>query len=594
MSPRAAPTATLRRDDVLPLDGELVVRAGQATDAGAKASNEDCIGLRIPEGTLLTMKGIAAVVADGVSSAEAGREASESCVQGFLSDYFSTPEAWSVKRSAAAVLTAQNRWLYGQGHGVFEAHKGYVTTFSALILKSRTAHVVHVGDTRVQLLRDGRLERLTRDHVTSISDDETYLSRALGMDVRLEADYRSIELHAGDVFLLTSDGVHDHLSEERLVAELETAFAPGEEAERLCRRLLDLARSAGSDDNLSCQIIVVDALPAQNADDLYSRLQDIRFPPPLEPGMRLDGYVVEKEIHASSRSQLYLVREESSGRRLVMKTPSVNYEDDVAYIERFIMEPWIGRRIDSPYVVDIVEPERPPTFLYYLMEYVEGPSLVEWMRAHPEPDIADTVELVEQIEAGLQAFHRRETLHQDLKPANVIVGRDGRIRIVDFGSCHVAGIQEIATPIERETALGTATYSAPETRWGRSVGVRSDLFSLGSVAYEMLTGQLPYGEAIDRVDDPRKLDALEYVPSYHRNPMIPVWIDGALRCAVATDPRRRYAELSAFVYDLRHPNPVYLRDGVRPLIERDPVTFWKGVSAILAAALLVTLFLLMR
>ena len=177
--------------EAIVIDGILRVTAGQATSAGTKPDNEDCMGLCVPEGLPLTMKGVAAVIADGVSSAEAGREASESCVQSFLADYYSTPEVWTVQTSAKAVLTALNRWLYGKSHGA-AAHRGYVSTLSALILKSRTAHILHIGDTRIHLLRDGQLDALTTDHATVITERETYLSRAMGMDVRLEVDYRDL------------------------------------------------------------------------------------------------------------------------------------------------------------------------------------------------------------------------------------------------------------------------------------------------------------------------------------------------------------------------------------------------------------------
>ena len=169
--------------DSVHIDGELRISAGQATDAGAKPANEDCMGLCIPEGHGLTTKGVAAVIADGVSSAEAGREASESCVQGFLADYYSTPESWSVKQSGHAVLTALNRWLYSRGREYQDRHRGYVTTFSAVVFKSHSAHLFHVGDSRIYRLRQGELELLTRDHATRISSEQSYLSRAMGLDV---------------------------------------------------------------------------------------------------------------------------------------------------------------------------------------------------------------------------------------------------------------------------------------------------------------------------------------------------------------------------------------------------------------------------
>src|SRR5262249_47893807 len=148
-------------------------------------------------------------------------------------------------------------------------------------------------------------------------------------------------------------------------------------------------------------------------------------------GMRIDGWEVEAELHASSRSQVYRVRDLATGQRCVMKTPSVNFEDDESYIDRFLIEPWIGRRIQSPHVVRAIEAPRPPSELYYLEEYVGGETLGAWMRAHPQPEIRAVVGLIEQVGRGLLAFHRRETTHRDLKPDNVMIDRAGVARIID-------------------------------------------------------------------------------------------------------------------------------------------------------------------
>ncbi len=582
--------ATPRRES-MHLDGNLIIQAGQSSDKGHKDVNEDCMGLRIPPDPLLTTKGIAAVIADGVSSAEAGREASESCVQSFLADYFSTPESWTVKTSGQKVLTALNRWLYGQGQSYQDAYKGYVTTLSILVAKSCTAHLFHVGDSRIYRLRDRTLEQLTHDHSRVIGKNEAYLTRAMGMDVRLDIDYRAIDLAAGDCFLLSTDGVHDFVQKAQLVDCLERAADQSQDSEaleKLCQQLIEQALTAGSHDNLTCQLLRIDGLPTEDAVDLTNKLTSLPFPPSLTPGMKIDGYRVEEEIHASSRSQVYRVVDSETGRDLAMKTPSINYEDDAAYIERFVIEPWIASRIDSPHVVKAVPNQRRQSFLYYLQEFIEGQTLEAWIAEHRRPDsseaidIGEAIGIIEGIAAGLRAFHRREVLHQDLKPSNVLIDRDGVVRILDFGSCFVAGINEIATPIERDHILGTASYSAPELRIGSNAGVRSEIFSLGSIAYELLTGALPYGEAINEATTARGFERLEYVPAYHHDPMIPVWLDGALQTAVRIAPARRYGELSEFLYDLRHPNPVFQGQAQLPLVERDPLKFWKGVALLLA------------
>lgn len=168
---------------------ELRVRYGQASEAGRKPSNDDAIGVRIPEGAGLATKGITAVLADGVSAVEAGGEAAQICVLGFLNDYYSTPELWGVKTAGRRVLEAINRWLYGEGRRFGDEGKGYVAAMSALVLKSHTAHVFHAGDTRVYRLRGKDFEQITRDHTNRVSKKVAYLNRALGLSLNLRVDY---------------------------------------------------------------------------------------------------------------------------------------------------------------------------------------------------------------------------------------------------------------------------------------------------------------------------------------------------------------------------------------------------------------------
>lgn len=573
------------------LADKLQLDVGQHSVAGRKDQNEDAIGIRIPSGNLLTTKGAAAVIADGVSTAEAGREASHTCVSNFLADYFSTPESWSVKQSAQQVLTALNRWLYGRGQGLHDSRRGYITTMSTVVFKSHTAHVFHVGDSRVYRLRDGILEQLTQDHSTRVSDDHAYLARALGLDVRLDVDYQAVSLQPGDVFLQTTDGVHDVLSHhaiQRLLVQGDSTL------NNLCQKLVDAALEAGSKDNLSCQVLQVAGLPNARVDEVIDRLTELRFPPLLEKGMILDGYRVLRELHASTRSQVYLVEGTESGEQYCMKTPSVNFEDDPAYIERFIMESWIGSRINSPHVVKVVEPNRTKSCLYYLTEYVNGMTLTQWMREHPRPAIEEAVYLIEQAAKGIRAMHRKETLHQDVKPDNILIDGSGHVKIVDFGSCHVAGIAEIATPLQRDVVLGTASYSAPEHVLGSKIGYSADLFSLAVISYELLTGKPPFGGKLEYCKTERKYHSMTYTESYQLNPLIPLWIDGALKKALQIREDHRHADMDEFVYELQHPNPDYLEYHQRPLMERDPLKAWKILCAALALSQIATLLFLFR
>jgi len=567
------------------LESQLELTIGQATDAGVKDQNEDCIGIRIPDQPALTLKGAVAVIADGVSAAEAGKEASETCVRNFISDYYGTPDVWSVKTAGQKILLALNRWLVGQSQ-----IKGHISTLSALILKSQQAYIFHVGDTRIYRLRGNHFEQLTNDHSTHINKDTVYLSRAMGMDSRLEMDYSQLEMEVGDIFFLSTDGIHDYLSDKYIQGVITENSSDDEKQgyESKCQALIQKSLEVGSQDNLSCQLIRVDKLPDADDQDIYKKLSDLSFPPPLEVGQTLDGYEVLKELHASTRSQVYLVADES-GKRVVMKTPSLNFEDDPAYIERFILEQWIGKRVDSPYIAKIIEPQRAKTALYTLVEYIPGMTIEQWIKENPKPDINEVIRIAELIGRGLRAFHRKDILHQDIKPDNIIIDTQGVPRIIDFGSCWAAGVEEIDTPFEREDALGTAVYSAPETRFRTKKTKKSDMFSLALVVYEMLTGKLPYGDQLEKLTDQRNLHRLSYQSATKFNPMVPYWMDGALEKALSPTVDQRQAAFSEFIFELQTPNSKYSVIRNVPLIQRNPLIFWQTLAAIEAVAIIALL-----
>jgi len=571
------------------MSSQLRISAGQYSSAGRKPTNQDFHGLCIPREPLLSAKGIAVALADGISSSEAGQIASEAAVKSFLTDYYCTAQAWSVKRSAQRVLAATNAWLHAhtqRGQGRFDKERGHVCTFSALILRSTTAHLFHVGDTRIHRLHGQALEQLTTDHRVVVAPDESYLSRALGIWQQIDLDYQALPLEVGDTFVLTSDGVHEQMDGAFVAA---TVARLHDDLDLAARTIVEEALRRGSDDNLTVQIVRIDALPDPEAAELPQLAAGLRPPPLPEPGALLDGYRIVRELHASHRSHLYLVQDEESGERLVMKVPSIDMREDAAYLERFLLEEWVARRIHSPHVLRAAAQRRQRSALYVTLEYLDGQTLAQWMADHPTPELETVRGMVEQIARGLQAFHRMEMVHQDLRPENVMIDREGTLKIIDFGATRVASVMELLPEQRQHEMLGTLQYSAPECLLAEGASNRSDLFSLGVIAYQMLTGRLPYGTQVARLRRHTELRKLRYVPLYELDRRIPVWVDGALRKAVHPDPRQRYEEVSEFVWDLRHPNPAFLGRHRPPLIERNPLAFWKGVSLLLLVLLLVLL-----
>ncbi|SQD79826.1 bifunctional protein-serine/threonine kinase/phosphatase [Moritella yayanosii] len=573
------------------LQGGATFTIGQRSVAGIKAHNEDAIGIRIPDDLLLTTKGSVAIIADGVSAAEAGKEASETCVHNFLSDYYSTPETWSVSKSTGQVLTALNRWLYSQGRQFADAQKGYLTTLSAIVFKSHAAHLLHVGDSRIYRLRNNTLEQLTRDHTTVVNSKQSYLARAMGLDTTLDVDYKEVELQVGDVFLLSTDGLHDFVSDKLLREMVQQTHQSAEsDFEACCEQLIQHALANNSNDNISCQLLRIDSLPKLSAEDVHVHLASMPFPPALRTGLSIDGLKVIKELHASSSSHLYLVEDKETKQQYCMKAPSVNYIDDPAYIERFTMETWIGSRLNNPHILKIVETNRKKNHLYYLMEVIEGITLEQWISEHPNPPIQEVLNIVEQVIKGLRAFHRKETLHQDLKPGNIMIDNNDHVKIIDFGSCFVKGIAEIATPLQRDKILGTAAYSAPETVINGDSTAQSDIFAIAVIIFEMLTGKQPFNGKLETCRTQKAYLKTKYIAAYEYNPLVPFWLDGAIRKGLRFDPNKRHADVSELLHELQHPNPNYENNRKQTLIEKNPERFWQVISLLLLFALCISLF----
>lgn len=572
------------------MPAELRISIGQYSDKGRKEINQDFHGVLIPSEPLLGLKGISVCLADGISSSNVSQIASESAVKSFLTDYYCTSESWSVKTSAHRVMAATNSWLYAETRRSqfrYDMDRGYVCTLTAMVIKSATAHIFHVGDARVYRLSGPSLEQLTNDHRVIVSSEQNYLGRALGMNSEIEIDYRPIQVHAGDLFVMLTDGVYEFVDDRFIAGVIRSVENLDEAASAIARESFQ----RGSGDNLTVQIVRIDEVPEGEAKDILGEVTELPLPPLLETDKDFDGYRIVRDIHASSRSHIYLGVDNETDTIAAIKIPSIDLRDNPAYIRRLMMEEWVARRIDSPHVLKPAQQSRKRNFLYVASEFIDGKTLTQWMLDNPKPDIESVRGLVEQIAKGLRAFHRKEMVHQDLRPENIMIDKLGTVKIIDFGSTKVAGVTEASPLADYEEILGTVQYTAPEYFLGEGGTPRSDFFSLGVIAYQMLTGKLPYGAEAAKMRTRFQFRNLRYRTALDDNRAIPAWVDGVLEKAVSVDPEKRYESLSEFIFDLRHPNAKYLRSKSAPLMERNPLLFWKAVSGILA---FIVLFLLIR
>jgi len=568
---------------------ELKISVGQYSDKGRKETNQDFHGVLIPNEPLLSLKGIAIVLADGISSSNVSRIASESAVKGFLTDYYCTSESWSVRTSAQRVLEATNSWLHSQtrrSQYSYDKDRGYVCTLSAMVIKSTTAHLFHIGDSRIYRVSGNSLEQLTNDHRVIISSEQSYLGRALGVNPQIEIDYLMLKVEKGDTFVLVTDGIYEHVGDRHIARAIKDG---AEDLDKAAKAVVELAFELGSKDNLTVQIVRVDQLPESAASEVFGQPRELPLPPLLEARAVFDGYRIVRELHGSSRSHIYLAVDIETDAVVTIKIPSIDLRDNPDYLKRFMMEEWVARRIDSPHVLKPCLPSRKRNFLYVVTEYIDGQTLTQWMIDNPKPALETVRGIVEQIAKGLRAFHRKEMLHQDIRPDNIMIDDTGTVKIIDFGSTKITGVVEAAPSGNRNDILGTAQYTAPEYFLGEPVSSRSDLFSLGVITYQMLTGRLPYGSDAAKARTRSQFNKLIYRPASHHDREMPLWIDGTLERAVHPNPIKRYDSLSEFLFDLRHPNANYLNTSSTPLIERNPLLFWKSTTIVLALAVVLLL-----
>ncbi|MGP1609856.1 MAG: serine/threonine protein kinase, partial [Burkholderiales bacterium] len=248
--------------------------------------------------------------------------------------------------------------------------------------------------------------------------------------------------------------------------------------------------------------------------------------------------------------------------------------------------------IDHAGVMKIHEPVPDSKFLYHICEYVDGTTLRQWMYDNPQPDLQKVRELAKQMAASLRVLQRLGMLHRDLKPDNVMLTQGGDVKLIDFGTVQVNGLQDIASPLREDLPVGTADYMAPEYLLGERGEFRSDIFSFGVIVYELLTGALPYKAPPTDTSRIKSYDRWQYRSAVEVRKDLPPWLDLALRKACAPRPSQRYAALSEFLHDLEVPNQQLLAaEQHKPLIEKHPVRFWQVVSALLLLLLILQAWL---
>ncbi len=556
----------------------LEVHAGLASECGRRDYNEDYAGVYLGTPDQRARTGVIAALADGMGGAKGGRVAAELAVRSFIDGYVSQPETLGARLAGARSLEAVNRWTHAIGR-TDASLQDMGSTFTALILHGRRAHVLHVGDSRLYRLRGDRLTLLTNDH-TLRGGSSHILTRAIGPAPALQIDYAVEEARPDDRFLLCSDGVHGVLSDRALTIELARRAAPQETAAQIAAAAI----AARSSDNVTALVIDVLSLPAANLADLKHSAAALRLIPPPASGARIDDYLLGALLADGPYSRVFRAVDETTRQEVIVKFPKPSVAADAILRQAFMRESWVATRVKSPFVAECIEvPPQRRTCLYTVLPFYHGETLEQRLRRPPSIYLASGLGVAIKLAKAVAALHRAGIIHRDIKPENVILEPGGGLKLVDLGVARLPRLEDAAP----EAAPGTPSFMAPELIAGAPGNEKSDQYALGVTIFRMFTGAYPYGE-VEPFSHPRfgRPTALTKL-----RPDLPAWLERVLARTFAPQPGDRYEDVLELIFELEHgaARAAPVEDPRVSLYERNPVAFWKAVSAILAAALVLAL-----
>ncbi len=270
-------------------------------------------------------------------------------------------------------------------------------------------------------------------------------------------------------------------------------------------------------------------------------------------GEKLDQYDLTELIARSGMASIFKAVDRLSGATVAIKVPYLQFESDVVFYGRFQREEAVGRRLDHPNIIKVLTP-RHKSRMYIAMEYVDGISLRAIMRNERPLKTERALNFARQVCDAMVYMHSQGVVHRDLKPENVLVTAEGRIKIMDFGIALDESARRL-TWSGLSTTIGTPDYMAPEQVSGRHGDARTDVYALGTMLCEMLTGNLPFGGtnvyAMMRAktsDDPQ--------PPSRFVPDIDPHLEEIILRAIERSPRNRYPDAVEMLADLNAPERV--------------------------------------
>jgi serine/threonine-protein kinase len=543
----------------------------QLSSAGpVRPNNEDYLDFWRPaEAEEERLRGSVALVADGIGGLGKGEVASRLAVETALRKFREARPDTAANALLWQMFTAANLAVYDAGMQDRDGEGRMGTTLTVALFRNNEVTVGYVGDCRAYLVQNGRIRRLTADHsyvgmqlkLGLITEQEAMtsqfrnlLTRSVGKEPMVQVDYYAATLHPGDWLVQCTDGLHGCVGDHEIL-EAVTRHPPSE----ACQRLLELAERRQTADNLSVQVVRIDRVETllyYRGVPIYQETPDLAMSTEVQVGQVLDNrFHITDVVNRSGMATIFKAVDLTTGRTVAVKVPFMQFESDPGFFDRFQREEAIGKALDHPHILHIVPVEnksRP----YIVMEFLEGQTLRRLMNdVKPLPG-ADALKIAGRICEALEYMHGKDVVHRDLKPENVMLLNDGSLRVMDFGIAKAAGMRRL-TFTGFTAAMGTPDYMAPEQVKGKRGDARTDLYSLGAILYEMVTGATPFEGSNPYMVMNARLTGDPVAPR-DVNPDVSPQVEEIVLHAMEQSPSKRYQSAAAMKADLDHPEKVEL------------------------------------
>jgi serine/threonine-protein kinase len=502
-------------------------------------------------------------MADGVGGHAHGELASRIAIDSALELFKRMNPANPPKQVLRQIIEKANLAVFEAG---MEKRDGgrMATTLSVCLFRDRELSIAHVGDSRVYLVRNEQIRRLTDDHsytglqvkLRLISDQEarasrlrSMLTRSLGPEPIVQSDFKRLKLMAHDRIVLCTDGLYCYMDDRELCEGVDRL-----NMDEICPYLVSLAERRGTDDNLSVQVVQVQRLAEPKHDLSISVLKRsssgnaTSMTNEIKPGDLLDDrFEIQSVISRSGMASIYKARDQSNGEIVAVKIPYMQFESDPGSFARFQREAEIGEMLNHPNILKFIEvPDKSRP--YIVTELLEGKTLSLVMNEVRPMPLDDAIQIASCVCGALAHMHEHKVVHRDLKPQNIMLCNDGTLRILDFGIAKSTEMRRLTfagfTP-----AMGTPDYMAPEQVKGKRGDERTDIYSLGAVLYEMATGSVPFEGPNPFIVMNARINGDPVAPC-KVNPEISPELEEVILHAMEREPHLRYPSADAMKAEL--------------------------------------------